>query len=34
MAETHQEQFGVHYLARGHFDMQLSLELGIEPATF
>ena len=30
------EQYGVQYLAQGHFDMQLSPEtrLGFEPATF
>ena len=28
---THQEQFGIHHLAQGQFDMQTS---GIIPATF
>ena len=28
---AHQEQFGVSYLAQGHFDMQTK---GIKPATF
>ena len=31
---AHQEQVGVQYLAQGHFDIQLSPELGFEPATF
>ena len=37
MAAAHQEQFGIQYLAQGHFDTQLSSargEPGSEPATF
>ena len=30
-ADQQQDQFGVQYLAQGHFDMQTR---GIEPATF
>ena len=29
---THQEQRGVQYFAQGHFNMQLSPELGFEPS--
>ena len=29
--QQHQEQFGVQYLAQGHFDMQIR---GIKPVTF
>ena len=34
IAPAYQEQFGVQYLAQGHFDMQLSSERGFEPVIF